>query len=158
MSLFQAFREKGFVAISFGIPEDLSRVRDELEEFERIFDTHHPQARSKTRRTSKQRQSYVRQQARQLRDFVHGMTPDDSVIAYGGNRNGRIYLKGRIEGYNYDPSLLPGTGYLHVRLVKWAGTFLRDALSLGTRDALGIPPTVFKIPLIAEREILSKNP
>ncbi len=152
--LFERFRMKRIVAISFAVPRDLSNIPDDLKEFEAVYAQHHPRARSRIPRTDKQWRSYLGEQARQLRDFVHHIDDDNHVITY--DRNDREYIMGVPRRYRYDTRELSDTSYYHIRPVSWRGTIQRDTLSDQTKASLGRRPTVFRIPPIAEKELFRK--
>jgi restriction system protein len=158
LSKFHEFKDKQIVAIRFGVPEDLSLIPNNLEAFEQVYETH--RIKEKSRSASEGWVSKVATQAGQLREFVYEMNKEnakDRIITYGGNRNGRIYLRGWITTcYRYDQEVL-GPEYPHVRDVEWKGSLNRDVLSEAAKRKLGRPLTVFKVDQDTEDELLNKG-
>ena len=151
LTKFDLFRNKGVVAIGFRIQEDLSNVPNDRPAFESLYQRYRSQA-DRSGYSPEEWASKVAMQGSQLRYFTYGIQNNNSIITYGGNRNGRIYLLSPTAGpYIYDPSIL-GSDFPHIRKVKWTDQVNRDDLSDTAKRKLGRPPTVFQLDQETEDE------
>jgi len=154
--LFDRFREKKLVAISFAVRKRLTDVpndQDAFGETYRDFDNRRIRRPQRNRRDSAE--------ATQLRRFLYDIRRGDGVVTY--SRRLRTYLIGNVRNdpagdYYYDErsSLLQGTDYVHVRQVDWTAEVHRGNLLPGTRRNLSRPLSVFEVSNPAQKELVSR--